>query len=132
MQYYSEKLKESESTPLSNIKSKLIRLIWYRMTLSDLASDLKSDFVSLVGEVHSGNSRVNSLSDLITDIDGTLKSTEESLSVFVLIEFEVAVLLVEVDVLVLTPPYIIVFLILISSLLLCSLYAFLLITQFAD
>jgi Flp pilus assembly protein TadB len=102
------------------------------MTLSDLASDLKSDFVSLVGEVHSGNSRVNSLSDLITDIDGTLKSTEESLSVFVLIEFEVAVLLVEVDVLVLTPPYIIVFLILISSLLLCSLYAFLLITQFAD
>ncbi len=72
---------------------------------SQFPCNLKSNCVSLVGEVHSGNSGVDSLSDLITDIDGSLKSSEESLSVLVLIELEVVVLLVEVDVLVLAPPF---------------------------
>jgi hypothetical protein len=77
--------------------------------LGKLSSNLKSDCVALVREVYSGYGGVDGFSDLITNIDCGLDGTKDTLSVLVLIKLEVVVLLIEVDVLVLTPPFFAIF-----------------------
>jgi len=77
--------------------------------LGKLSSNLKSDCVALVREVYSGDSGVDGFSDLITNIDCGLDGTKDTLSVLVLIKLEVVVLLIKVDVLVLTPPFFAIF-----------------------
>lgn len=77
--------------------------------LGKLSSNLKSDCVALVREVYSGDGGVDGFSDLITNIDCGLDGTKDTLSVLVLIKLEVVVLLIEVDVLVLTPPFFAIF-----------------------
>jgi len=77
--------------------------------LGKLSSNLKSDCVALVREVYSGDGRIDGFSDLITNIDCGLDGTKDTLSVLVLIKLEVVVLLIEVDVLVLTPPFFAIF-----------------------